>query len=121
MKTLEEKREAQRISSRKFRAAHPERAKRTQHKAHLNRFYKMSYDEYEARVLDQQGVCAICQKPDPASRLSVDHDHACCPGERSCGKCTRALLCIQCNVALGNFRDDINLLEAALAYLRKFA
>jgi hypothetical protein len=30
----------------------------------------------------------------------VDHDHTCCPGEYTCGKCVRGLLCDDCNKKL---------------------
>src|SRR4029077_2130187 len=33
--------------------------------------------------------------------LAVDHDHNCCPGAHSCGKCIRGILCGTCNSALG--------------------
>lgn len=33
--------------------------------------------------------------------LHIDHDHACCPGNESCGKCIRGVLCGSCNVILG--------------------
>lgn len=51
-------------------------------------------------VLDTQKIstpqCAVCDNPD-RRKLCVDHDHRCCPGERSCGKCVRGLLCGRCN------------------------
>lgn len=60
--------------------------------------------------------CEICgDKPDV---LHVDHDHSCC-GKRSskCGKCVRGFLCGNCNRGIGIFRDDVALLDAAIAYL----
>lgn len=30
-------------------------------------------------------------------RAYVDHDHACCAGSRSCGKCVRGIVCVSCN------------------------
>ena len=68
----------------------------------------------------QAGRCAIClASPSevPRGYLLVDHDHACCPGERSCGRCVRGLLCARCNLALGQFRDDPELLTSAVRYL----
>jgi hypothetical protein len=50
-----------------------------------------------------------CKTNSAAARkkfLHVDHDHACCPGPKSCGKCVRFLLCDKCNVGLGSFSDD---------------
>jgi hypothetical protein len=31
----------------------------------------------------------------------------------------RGVLCHSCNVALGNFKDRVDLLEAAIAYLKR--
>lgn len=68
------------------------------------------------RLLEAQGgVCAICQHSDP--NLLVDHDHACCPGRESCGKCVRGLLCQRCNTGLGQFADDSRRLALAIDYL----
>lgn len=53
----------------------------------------------------QDNACAICRKP-TTRVLSVDHDHACCPGERSCGECVRGLLCVMCNRMLTALEDD---------------
>lgn len=78
---------------------------------------------YEALLEAQGGACAICGRPETAMlrgvvvSLAVDHDHACCPGKRSCGRCIRGLLCNACNTGLGKFEDDPDLLRVAIAYL----
>jgi hypothetical protein len=49
--------------------------------------------------------------------LAVDHDHNCCPSKKTCGKCIRGLLCMDCNRGLGYFRDDTARLDRAISYL----
>lgn len=84
----------------------------------LKRFYGMSVEDYDALLASQGGGCAICHGVNKSGqRLAVDHDHACCPGKTSCGRCVRALLCANCNLGLGKFRDDPLLLAAAIEYL----
>lgn len=83
--------------------------------------YKITHDEYLAMLESQHGVCAICGNPPPSDKLlAVDHDHSCCPGSRSCGKCVRKLLCLDCNTSLGGFKDDTLLLQRAIDYLKEF-
>ena len=78
--------------------------------------YNMTIDDY-LRLLDSQGgVCAICGGTE-SKRLSVDHDHACCEGAASCGKCVRGLLCSHCNRTLGMVKDDIDTLRRMIRYL----
>jgi hypothetical protein len=76
-------------------------------------------EQYDAMLAAQDGGCAICAEPPGTENLHIDHDHACCPGQRSCGKCLRGLLCSNCNTALGLFCDDTALLRAAQRYLRE--
>jgi Recombination endonuclease VII len=55
----------------------------------------------------QAGVCAICLA---ASAEHVDHDHT--TGH------VRGVLCFNCNVAIGQFKDDPWVLQRAIEYLR---
>lgn len=81
--------------------------------------YGISADTYERLEYEQGGSCAICDNPcSSGKRMAVDHDHSCCSGKRSCGRCVRGLLCAACNQGLGHFKDRIDLLESAAAYLR---
>lgn len=76
-------------------------------------------EEYKKALADQGGVCAICRQPETApvglgkhsriKNLSIDHDHQ--------TKVFRGLLCTRCNQGLGYFRDDPDLLVAAIRYL----
>ncbi|MFK0175678.1 endonuclease VII domain-containing protein [Streptomyces xanthochromogenes] len=67
----------------------------------------------------QGGLCAICgNRPKGGRQLAIDHDHTCCADERSCGKCVRGLLCGPCNVGVGMFQDDAEIMRKAIAYLK---
>jgi len=92
-----------------------------QRAAQIKHTYGITADEYAAILRAQGGGCAICGKtPEENGRdLAVDHDHSCCPGKRSCGKCVRGLLCVTCNPGIGYFQDSTELLLAAVAYLRR--
>lgn len=68
--------------------------------ADLKYRYNLSGADYLKLLASQGGVCAICGIKPGARRLAVDHDHACCPGRRSCGRCVRGLLCKRCNYYL---------------------
>ena len=74
---------------------------------HLMRRYGIWADEVAAMVTAQGGVCAVCREAAPGH---VDHDHL-------TGR-VRGVLCFNCNGGLGQFRDRIEVLEKAAAYLR---
>jgi len=66
--------------------------------------YKLSLDQYVTMLQEQDGLCKKCGIAFSKERgiiPYVDHDHSCCPGTRSCGKCVRALLCRMCNLLVG--------------------
>lgn len=89
----------------------------------IQRRYGITLDEYEAMADAQGGGCAICgAAPKEGASLHIDHDHACCSGQKeSCGRCVRGLLCEDCNRVLGTFRDDVSRFESAIIYLKNSA
>ena len=82
--------------------------------------YRLTVEAYEKMLADQGGRCAICEKVEEYRHWSIDHDHSCCPGRRSCGSCVRALLCSPCNMGLGQFQDNPDTLQRAADYLRRY-
>ncbi len=77
--------------------------------ASVENLYSMSEHEYIKKINEQGNLCAICLKKDKTKVLCVDHDHT--------TKKVRGLLCHNCNVGLGNFKDNPKILESAIAYL----
>jgi len=117
-------REHLRSYRRKWHEANPEK-RRVYNKRHyrydyaksrakaLRRHFGLSVDQVEAMRTAQKSKCAICRtsKPGGQGDWHVDHNHQ--------TKQVRALLCQNCNIGLGNFKDDPVRLIAAAEYLRK--
>ena len=75
---------------------------------HRRARYGLEVGEFEEMLLDQGDLCAICRVA-PAEH--VDHDHE--TGE------VRGILCFNCNGGLGQFRDRVDILLNAIAYLER--
>jgi DNA-directed RNA polymerase subunit RPC12/RpoP len=75
-------------------------------KFHLKRRYNITPQEYENKLISQDYKCAICGKLDS---LHIDHCHK--------TNKLRDLLCRQCNSGLGQFKDNISLIQKAVQYL----
>ena len=78
---------------------------------HLQAKYKITLKEYDKILEKQDGGCKICKIKTPGrqGRFHFDHDHL-------TGK-IRGLLCNKCNLGLGQFKDDPEILIAAAHYL----
>ena len=83
------------------------------------RIYNITKEQFETIMEDQRWVCLIC-KNDLKENFNIDHDHACCEGRYSCGKCIRGILCGNCNRGLGHFKDSKEYLKSAIDYLSKY-
>ena len=76
--------------------------------------YGIDFDEFQKMLISQNGGCAICGKTQPGKRdFHIDHDH-------KTGK-VRGLLCVNCNLGIGNMQDDPSLLRLAIRYLERFS
>ena len=96
-------------SNYKWRAKNLGRSQAAGRKWKLKR-YRISLAEFDTMMKEQNGVCAICNKPAKVGKsLCVDHDH-------KTGK-IRGLLCQSCNLLIGNAKDDIEVVFKALHYL----
>lgn len=61
--------------------------------------------------------CQVCASRD---NLVVDHDHTCCPGaSRTCGGCTRGILCRPCNTSLGLLQENPQRIARLAQYVEK--
>lgn len=96
--------------SKRTRLKDPERTKQSDRKQNLARHH-MTPEQFDAMLAAQGGGCAVCgNEVEPGKRgpfgvLCVDHDHKCCAGTHSCGKCIRGLLCTPCNVVAAWFEE----------------
>jgi hypothetical protein len=88
----------------------------------MNTFYRPAYlrhnltkEEYEELFNLHNGKCHSCKERDGKC---IDHDHSCCGGSFSCGKCVRGLLCSQCNTALGSLGDSKEKIKGLLEYIK---
>jgi hypothetical protein len=92
--------------------------------------YRLTSDQVLLMLEEQNHKCCICSsvislETSSDNSAHIDHDHNCCAGDGSanfqlCGNCNRGLLCSRCNLAIGNFNDDINLMNNAIKYLEKY-
>lgn len=78
--------------------------------------HKMSPQEYDEKLRLQGGHCDLCDTTEGVvakkkHSLHVDHDHRCCKGQITCGKCNRGILCVRCNNRLG-FLENVLLKQA---------
>jgi hypothetical protein len=91
-------------------------------KTDLKRSYGLTPEAYAEMLQAQNGLCAICALPQAECVSSFHIDHVHLPGEvrkisRTKGK-IRGLLCNECNLGLGKFKDNPEVLEKAAYYLR---
>lgn len=72
--------------------------------------YGITEADFEAMRSRADFRCEICGQKQES--LCIDHDHT--------TGVVRGLLCRPCNLGLGDFRDDVVRLQAAIEYLERF-
>ncbi|MFE5406568.1 endonuclease VII domain-containing protein [Streptomyces sp. NPDC056580] len=73
---------------------------------YLKRNYGLTEAERDAMIASQRGLCVICLE---APAAHVDHCH-------ETGR-VRGVLCFSCNAALGQFKDQPEVIRRAAAYV----
>lgn len=95
-----------------YKSLHPDRVRDKS----LRATFGITLERYNALHAAQDGKCAICGNPETIKRngkvrwLAVDHCHA--------SQKVRGLLCGICNPMIGYAKDNIEVLERAIGYLR---
>lgn len=86
-------------------------------KRKVNRYevYGLTEEEYVDMLAIQKNRCAICKTPfdfDIPKNIHIDHCHD--------TKDVRGILCRDCNIGLGHFKDSPERLVMASQYLTEF-
>src|SRR5215471_11648820 len=74
---------------------------------HLKNSYGITTEQYTELYNKQEGKCKICNRWREV--LSIDHCHK--------TNKIRGLICKECNMALGLFKDNLEVLKSAIQYL----
>lgn len=142
--TIEEKRAYWRKKAAQYRIDHPDRVAATNKRSYQKHYtekranqkryassdtakararsrslmnrYGMTIDSWNQLFDRQNGTCAICKtnlEKLESRHVHVDHDHV--------TNAIRGILCHNCNTMIGLARDNSEILNAAINYLRKQA
>jgi Recombination endonuclease VII len=76
--------------------------------------YGITYEERDALLAKQKGLCAICGADAPGGRWGSWHTDHCHETNK-----VRGMLCDACNRGLGFFKDNPAFLTSAVKYLGK--
>lgn len=103
-------------------AAKKREASEKAHAYRLRKYFRITPEQYWDTYNFQGGKCAICMiATGRTKRLAVDHNHKCYVGhdpKEGCPECIRGLLCSTCNTFVGRVRDNPEVFERGMRYLR---
>jgi hypothetical protein len=112
--SMPEVRASRAANTKKYREANPEKANASKLEAYYRSKYGITVAERDQMFEAQGKRCRICRRdssPIKGRGFHLDHCHA--------TKKVRGILCHHCNLMLGNAKDDIAILRAAIAYLER--
>lgn len=101
--------------SKQYREKNPEQTKLSIKNWTYKTKYGITYHQFLSKINEQDGLCKICSTKlevegrNCSQKAVVDHCH-------STGK-IRGIICHRCNVGLGNFLDNAQLLNKAQEYI----
>lgn len=99
--------------ARQWRKDNPENTERNlvrMRERNKERRYGITQEQFDQMLLDQNNRCKICDNDFKNSKdTHIDHCHN--------TNRVRGLLCNSCNMALGQFNDDIEFMNNAIKYL----
>lgn len=98
---------SRKVNERK-KAKYYENIDETRKKFRVRRLIKLGLNKTDIEEQLKKDKCELCGSTES---LCVDHCHNTLK--------VRGLLCLQCNTAIGSFRDKIDLLEKAICYLKQ--
>ena len=95
----------------KRRKENPIKTERQNRKYRLRHVFGITENRYNDLYIEQGGRCAICgiHQSKTYQRLGVDHCHK--------TKKIRGLLCNNCNIGIGHFNDNLDVLANAIKYI----
>lgn len=74
--------------------------------------FGITANQYKELLLAQGNKCGICEK-ELIKRINIDHDHT--------TQKIRGALCASCNISIGLLKENIEILEKAINWIRKGA
>jgi hypothetical protein len=102
------------IRIKKYYELNKVKRKEIRYKYHLKSKFGITLKKYKEILENQKNCCGICGNSNEYNKnnMSLDHCHK--------TKMIRGILCHRCNMGIGYFKDDIELLEKAKNYLKKY-
>jgi hypothetical protein len=84
------------------------------------RGYNLSWARYIYLKKAQNNSCAICKRPFADRRIGISKVQGVAKCIDHCHKTglVRGLLCYRCNMGLGLFKDNVDILNQAIKYLK---
>ena len=101
-------------AAKEFRRLHPDKARERDRKKRCKEVYNITEQEYQFLLSKQKHKCAICgtvHSKEKYKKLCVDHSHI--------TKITRGLLCGHCNKLIGFAKENTDILQKAIEYVRR--
>lgn len=101
-------------TQRNYYYSNPEKMKEKEKSRENWKKHRLTKDTFDELIFKFNGKCHACKTN---SATSIDHDHSCCSGSYSCGKCVRGILCHNCNSSLGLLKDSRQNIIGLLQYI----